>query len=87
MIGSQRAALAMIELSRSTWHYRSTPRPRVADPVPQKDRAYPSRIGAADRAAIEAAIIAGWLAGVSVDQSFATAWDGGVMLASRRSWW
>jgi putative transposase len=77
----------MIELSRSTWHYRSHPRPPVPDSIPQKDRAYPSRIGAADRAVIEAAIIAGWLAGVSVDQSFATMWDAGVMLASRRSWW
>jgi putative transposase len=77
----------MIELSRSTWHYRSTPRTKVSVPLPQKDRAYPSRIGGADRAAIEDAIIAGWLAGVSVDQSFATMWDAGVMLASRRSWW
>jgi putative transposase len=77
----------MIDLARSTWHYRSHPRPRVADPVPQRDRAYPARISAADRARIEAQILAGWLAGVSVDQSFATMWDAGVMLASRRSWW
>lgn len=77
----------MIALSRSTWHYRSHPRSPVGDPIPQKDRAYPSRIGAVDRAAIKAGIIAGWLTGVSVDQSFATAWDAGVMLASRRSWW
>jgi putative transposase len=77
----------MIGLSRSTWHYRSNPRARVTDPLPQRDRAYPSRISAADRAAIREEIIAGWLAGVSVDQSFASAWDQGVMLASRRSWW
>jgi putative transposase len=86
-IGSQRQALAMIDLSRSTWHYRSNPRPRVTDPVPQRDRAYPSRICEADRAAIRDEIIAGWLADVSVDQSFASTWDQGVMLASRRSWW
>jgi putative transposase len=77
----------MIGLSRSTWHYRFHPRPTVADPVPQRDRAYPSRISAADRAVIAEAILAGWLAGVSVDQSFATMWDAGVLLASRRSWW
>lgn len=77
----------MIDLSRSTWHYRGKPRPRVADPLPQKDRAYPSRIGAGDRAAIQDRILAGWVAGVSVDQSFASSWDDGVMLASRRSWW
>ena len=32
-------------------------------------------------------ISAGWLAGHSVDHSFASCWDDGVMLASRRSWW
>ncbi|WP_006244412.1 DDE-type integrase/transposase/recombinase [Mycolicibacterium tusciae] len=77
----------MIDLSRSSWHYRSHPRPRVADPVPHKDRAYPSRIGVSDRAAIAEHILAGWLTGMSVDQSFAEMWDAGVVLASRRSWW
>jgi putative transposase len=77
----------MIGLSRSTWHYRSKPRPRVADPLPQKDRSYPSRIGAADRAVITQKIIAGWEVGTSVDYSFACTWDEGMMLASRRSWW
>jgi putative transposase len=77
----------MIDLSRSTWHYRSKPRPRVADPLPQKDRAYPLRIGEADRAVIKQKILAGWQEGTSVDSSFASTWDGGVMLASRRSWW
>jgi putative transposase len=77
----------MIDLSRSTWYYRSHPRTPVAEPVPQRDRAYPARISDADRAAIRDKIIAGWLAGVSVDYSFASTWDQGVMLASRRSWW
>jgi putative transposase len=77
----------MIGLSRATWHYRSKPRPKVPDPVPQKDRAYPSRIPEADRAFIAARIVAGWAAGASVDYAFAAAWDEGVMLASRRSWW
>lgn len=86
-IGSQRRALAMIELARSSWHYRSHPRLPVADPVAHKDRAYPSRIGASDRAVIAEQITAGWLADMSVDQSFASAWDAGVLLASRRSWW
>ncbi len=36
---------------------------------------------------MQARITAGWEQGVSVDHSFATAWDDGVMLASRRSWW
>jgi putative transposase len=85
--GSQRQALTMIGLSRSTWHYRSKPRPQIADPLPQKDRAYPSRIGEADRAVITQTIIAGWETGTSVDHSFASTWDEGVMIASRRSWW
>jgi putative transposase len=77
----------MIDLSRSSWHYRSKPRAGVSDPVPQKDRAYRSRISEADRAVIAEKIMAGWQAGTSVDHSFAASWDDGVMLASRRSWW
>lgn len=77
----------MAGISRSTWHYRSSPRPRVADPIPQRQRAYPSRIGEADRAAIAARVTAAWGQGNSVDHAFATAWDEGTMLASRRSWW
>jgi putative transposase len=55
--------------------------------LPHKHRAYPSRIGAAERAVITQKIIASWRAGTSVDYSFAATWDEGVMLASRRSWW
>ena len=40
-----------------------------------------------DRTRIEDYIMAGWADQVSVDNSFATAWDDGVMLASRRTWW
>ena len=57
------------------------------DPVPQKDRAYPSRISDADRAQIAERINAGWAQGHSVDHTFAEAWDDEVMLGSRRSWW
>lgn len=77
----------MVGLSRSSWHYRRNPRARVADPVPQKARAYRSRISETDRARVAQLVTAGWAKGVSVDHSFATAWDDGVMLASRRSWW
>ncbi|WP_182355240.1 DDE-type integrase/transposase/recombinase, partial [Flaviflexus huanghaiensis] len=87
ILGSERQALELAGLSRSTWHYRSSPRQRVTEPIPQKDRAYSSRIGLADRAVVEARITAGWADGNSVDHSFASAWDDGVMLASRRSWW
>lgn len=87
MVGSQRWALAAAGIAASTWHYRRSPRDPVASPVAQRDRAYGSRIGQADRERIEARIVAGWAEGVSVDHAFASAWDEGVMLASRRSWW
>ena len=74
-------------MARSTWHYRSSPREPVADPVPHKQRAYRSRISTADRGLIEDLIIAGWAGGNSVDHAFASSWDRGVMCASRRSWW
>ena len=77
----------MAGLSRSTWHYRSHPRTPVADPRPQKDRAYRTRICEVDRTVIADKITAGWQVGHSVDHSFASCWDGGVMLASRRAWW
>ena len=86
-VGSQRRALEIAGVARSTWHYRTRPRERVADPVPQKERAYPSRISETDRAVIAGRITAGWAEGHAVDHSFASAWDDGVMLASRRSWW
>ena len=74
-------------IARSTWHYRNSPRVSVEAPVPQKKRAYPSRISEADRQRIIELIQAGWEHGNSVDHSFATAWDDGLMVASRRSWW
>ena len=77
----------MTGVSRSTWHYRNNPRSGVEQPIPQKDREYPSRIGTADRDRIEELIRASWKAQMSVDHAFATAWDNGIMLGSRRSWW
>lgn len=87
ILGSQRQALTMTGVSRSTWHYRQQPRLRVVDPVPQSARAYESRISEADRDRIAERVMAGWEKQNSVDHSFATAWDAGVMLGSRRTWW
>lgn len=86
-IGSQRRALVLAGLSRSSWHYRQHPRRGVVDPVHQADRSYRARISDSDRERIQELILAGWAAQNSVDHSFATAWDTGVMLASRRTWW
>lgn len=87
IIGSQRQALDLVGLARSSWQYRMKPRERVKDPVPQAQRAYASRVSPADRDRIRDYILAGWARGESVDHSFASAWDQGVMLASRRTWW
>lgn len=84
---SQRRALTLTGVSRSTWHYRQHPRERVTDPILQADRAYESRISDDDRERIAGLILTGWAANNSVDHSFATAWDAGIMLGSRRSWW
>ena len=59
----------------------------MAEPVPQKDRAYPARIDETDRVVIAETVTAGRAGGHSVDHAFASAWDEGVMLASRRTWW
>lgn len=83
--GSQRRALKLVGLSRSTWHYRQHLRERVAEPIPQTERAYESRISATDQERIGELILAGWAQQNSVDHSFATAGDAGVMLASRRT--
>ncbi|TFC93246.1 MULTISPECIES: DDE-type integrase/transposase/recombinase [Cryobacterium] len=85
--GSQRKALGIAGIARSTWQYRRNPRARVLEPVAQKDRAYLSRIPTVDRAVIAKKITAGWAGGHSVDHTFASTWDRGVMLAARRSWW
>jgi len=77
----------LVGLSRSTWHYRHHPRPRVQDPVHQADRAYRSRISDTDRERITGRILMSWARGNSVDHAFATAWDAGMVLASRRAWW
>lgn len=87
MIGSERQALQMTGVARSTWHYRAKPRPRVANPIPHRERACPSRISHADRALVAGRVTASWQAGTSVDAAFASAWDTGMMVASKRSWW
>jgi putative transposase len=59
----------------------------VQDPLGQSERAYQSRISTNDRDRIAEYILDGWANQVSVDHSYAAAWDAGVMLASRRTWW
>lgn len=59
----------------------------MQDPLGQSERAYQSRISTNDRDRIAEYILDGWADQVSVDHSYAAAWDKGVILASRRTWW
>jgi putative transposase len=63
------------------------PRAGVQDPLHQSERAYETRISGADRERITGCILASWANGNSVDHAYATLWDAGAMLASRRTWW
>ncbi|VXA97466.1 DDE-type integrase/transposase/recombinase [Citricoccus sp. K5] len=84
---SERGALGLIGVARSTWHYRRHPRPGVPAPVPHADRGQPQSLTDAERALVAGRILAAWQAGESVDQAYATAWDEGVYAGSQRTWW
>lgn len=49
----------------------------MQDPLGQAERAYESRISTADRDRIAEYILDGWADQVSVDHSYAAAWDKG----------
>lgn len=84
---SQRKALALVDLSRSTWHYRTNPRAPVPHPITHRDRHQPHALESGETDVMEHHILTAWAAGDSVDQAFAAAWDQGIMVGSRRSWW
>lgn len=84
---SQRAALDLAGMSRSSWYYRTHPRGKVADPVPHTRRRAPSWLSPPERAAIEAKLSAAFAAGRSVYHGFYTALDAGDPIASLSSWY
>ena len=84
---SQRAALRLVGLAASSWHYRHHPRPAVDAPVAQADRAYPSRLTDIETARIVALLEAGFAAGKSVYTSWFDALDAGDPVASQRTWY
>lgn len=45
---SQNRALQVVGCSKSAYHYRTRPRPRLADPVPHKQRSHPARLTTAE---------------------------------------
>lgn len=84
---SQRAALALAGMSRSTWHYRTHPRPRVVEPVPHTARVAPSWLTASEQDLIAVKLQAAFNSGESVYQAFYDALDAGEPVASLSSWY
>ena len=84
---SQRRALAVAGLSRSSWHYRSRPRPRVAVPVPHTARRAASWLDPAERERILDKLKAAFVCGWSVYQAYYEALDAKDPVASLSSWY
>lgn len=84
---SQRRALGLAGLSRSSWHYRTRPRPRVANPVPHTARRAASWLSGPERDAIVAKLGAAFEQGWSVYHGFYQALDAGDPVASLSSWY
>lgn len=84
---SQRAALSVAGMSRSTWHYRSNPRPRVASPVPHTARTAPAWLSTAEQDRIVALMEQAFSRGESIYQAFYDALDAGSPIASLSTWY
>lgn len=84
---SQRKALALIGLSRGSWHARTTPAPAVVFPVPHTKRRAASWLSEAETAAIISMLAVAFAAGWSVWQAFYVALDRGSPVASISSWY
>lgn len=84
---SQRAALEVAGMSRSSWHYRTHPRPRVAAPVPHTARVAESWLTPAEQDLIVVKLRAAFAGGESVYQAFYDALDAGEPVASLSSWY
>lgn len=84
---SQRAALDLAGIARSTWHYRDHPRARVSEPVPHRQRRTRCWLTEAERAQITVKIQTAFAAGESVYQAFYDALDAGEPVASLSTWY
>ena len=84
---SQRTALDLVGVSRSTWHYRTRPRAAVADPMPPGERRAASWLSAAERDRITAKLEAGFVSKKSVYQAYYDALDAGDPVASLATWY
>ena len=83
---SQRAALSLVGMARSTWHYHSNPRPRVAEPVPHTQRRALSWLTDHEQTLIVGMVRDGFAQGWSVYHAFYEALDAGDPIASLSTW-
>lgn len=84
---SQRTALVLAGMSRSTWHYRSNPRGGVATPVPHTQRRALSWLSPTEQDTIAAMLQAAFTRGWSVYHAFYEALDVGDPVASLSTWY
>ncbi|MFZ2259388.1 MAG: IS3 family transposase [Luteococcus japonicus] len=84
---SLRRSLSVIGLSRSSWHYRSHPRPGIASPTPHRGRAYPNRVGEQDQQRIIGLLRSAAQQGISAYQAWFDALDAGDPVASLSTWY
>lgn len=84
---SQRQALHLVRMARSTWHYHHHPRPRVLDPIPHTARRSARWLTTTEEAAILACLADPAHPPCSVGERWARTFDAGTYLASERSWY
>lgn len=84
---SQRAALDLAGMPRSTWHYRTRPRPVVADPVPHTARRAACWLSDSEREQIIATLQGAFKEKKSVYQAYYDALDAGDPVASLATWY
>lgn len=84
---SQRTALSLAGMSRSSWHYLTHPRPQVTDPVPHAQRRAITWLSEAERETIAGKLAAAFTLGRSVYHAFYLALDAGDPVASLSSWY
>ena len=84
---SQRQALRISGLARSSWHYLRRPRPRVADPKPHRQRRSTVWMTHAEEQQILARLTDPGCANLSIGAVYVKTLDAGTYIASMRTWY
>jgi putative transposase len=80
-------ACALVGYPRASFYRHRSPRAPAADPIPQKDRPQPAALSTAESEQILRLLNTPEYEGFSLCQAFYRAWDGGVYVASKSSWY